>query len=370
MVHFLFWVLTMLGVNQKFFFSPVLDFMLIGGLSLMAYAVVLASGVNSTVLDIAWWMWVLAFFVNGPHFLISYEILYAGHRDKILHNKRFFFAALVVPFLLLLLICIGFAFSFAEIFQGLLFAMFFTVGWHYVKQAYGCFIVYSGGQGVYFERWEQALIKAALFPLWWASFLRLFTGSGVSSYWGVEYSVPPFLASWVDVLHFASFAGVVPLVGVLVRRRLRGAAMPSITAVTPLVVIYVWLSPFLSHPFFLYMIPLFHSLQYLLFSGTYTRSKVNEAGVGARGYLIWWGGAFVLAALIFHVIPVGIDDAGLHSGEISQNLALVAFILFINIHHYFIDNVIWRGDNPQVRQALRMREKSSMAAPALSRYLK
>jgi hypothetical protein len=359
----------MYSANQKFFFSPVMDFMLIGGLSLIAYAVVLVSGINSTVLDIAWWMWVLAFFINGPHFLISYEILYAGHREQILSNKRFFFAALVVPFVLFLLICIGFLFGLAEVFQGLLFVMFFTVGWHYVKQAYGCFIVYSGGQGVYFERREQMLIKVALFPLWWASFLRLFTGSGASSYWGVDYSVPPFLATWIDVLHFASFAGVVPLVGMLVLRYWRGGTMPSLTAMTPLVVIYVWLSPFLSHPFFLYMIPFFHSLQYLLFSGAYTRSKVNDAGTGLGGYLVWWGGGFILAALVFHLIPVTIDGAGLHSGEISQNLALVAFILFINIHHYFIDNVIWRGDNPQVRQALRMREKSSAMAPAVSRYM-
>lgn len=347
----------MFGANQKFFFSPFLDFMLIGGLSLIAYAVVLIFGINSAVLDIAWWMWLLAFFVNGPHFLISYEILYAGHRDQILNSKRFFFGALVVPFLLLLLICIGFIFSSAEVFHGLLFFMFFTVGWHYIKQAYGCFIVYSGGQGVYFERWEQLLIKAALFPLWWASFLRLFTGSGASNYWGVEYSVPPFLAAWVDVLHFASFAGVVPLAGMLIHRYFRGGTMPSLTAMTPLVVIYVWLSPFLLHPFFLYMIPFFHSLQYLLFSGAYTRSKVNDAGAGLGGYLIWWGGAFVLAALVFYLIPVAIDDAGLHSGEISQNLTLVSFILFINIHHYFIDNVIWRGDNPQVRGSLRMRDR-------------
>ncbi|MCY1551726.1 hypothetical protein D9M68_880740 [compost metagenome] len=142
--------------------------------------------------------------------------------------------------------------------------------------------------------------------------------------------------------------------------------MPSITAVTPLVVIYVWLSPFLTHPFFLYMIPFFHSLQYLLFSGAYTRDKVEASGSGSRGYLIWWGGAFVLAALVFEVIPTAIDDAGLHSGEITPKLALVAFLLFINIHHYFIDNVLWRGDNPQVRQALRMREKSPVAVPAAS----
>ncbi|MDT4838263.1 hypothetical protein FQZ97_720160 [compost metagenome] len=356
----------MCSANQRFFFSPTKDFLLIGGLSLIAYAAVLFSGVTFAVLDIAWWMWVLAFFVNGPHFLISYEILYAGHREKILKNPRFFWAAIVVPVILAGLMVFGFIFNVKAIFQALLFTMFFTVGWHYVKQAYGCFIVYAGGQGVYFERWEQLIVRIALFPLWWASFLRLFTKSGNSEYWGLEYSVLPFLANWVDVLYLASFVGILPILGVGLRRWFKRLPMPSITAVTPLVVIYVWLSPFLTHPFFLYMIPFFHSLQYLLFSGAYTRDKVEASGSGSRGYLIWWGGAFVLAALVFEVIPTAIDDAGLHSGEITPKLALVAFLLFINIHHYFIDNVLWRGDNPQVRQALRMREKSPVAVPAAS----
>jgi hypothetical protein len=26
--------------------------------------------------------------------------------------------------------------------------------------------------------------------------------------------------------------------------------------------------------------------------------------------------------------------------------------IFINIHHYFIDNVIWRGENPDTRRHL------------------
>jgi len=29
-----------------------------------------------------------------------------------------------------------------------------------------------------------------------------------------------------------------------------------------------------------------------------------------------------------------------------------AFSLFINLHHYFIDNVIWRGDNDYLKTYL------------------
>ncbi len=301
-------------------------------------------------------MWVLAFFVNGPHFLISYEIFYGGHFSKILKSPRFFFAGIVVPLVLLGVIVFGFVQDSSQLFSGLLYSMFFFVGWHYVKQAYGCFIVYSGGQGVYFSKLEQCIVRYSLFPLWWVSFLKLFTGKGQVDYWGLKYATFSLLSNWADLIYAASFLGVVPLLGLFIARSLSNKKLPSLTAVTPLLVIYLWLSPLLSHHFFFYMIPFFHSLQYLLFSGVFTRNKVEHSGRGVvEGHLLWWGGAFVLAALAFYLIPKGLDGMALHSGEITPNLFLLSFILFINIHHYFIDNVIWRGDNPQVREFVRMR---------------
>lgn len=31
---------------------------------------------------------------------------------------------------------------------------------------------------------------------------------------------------------------------------------------------------------------------------------------------------------------------------------LFVFWIFINVHHYFLDNVIWRAENPETRQHL------------------
>jgi len=39
-------------------------------------------------------------------------------------------------------------------------------------------------------------------------------------------------------------------------------------------------------------------------------------------------------------------------GIFGPNLFYFAFIVFINIHHYFIDNVIWRFKDPEVRTYL------------------
>lgn len=349
------------GRGSKALFSPFMDFMLIGGLAILVYFFIQGVGLRSHDVNIPRWMWLLAFFVNGPHFLISYEIFYGAHGRKVISSPRFVFAGVVVPFLLLAGIVSGFVFESKEVFIGLLYFMFFTVGWHYIKQAYGCFVVYSAGQEVYFDKREQWLLKSALYPLWWASFAGVFAKIGFGWFYGLKYPHMGFLADYTWLLNLLGVAGLFVLLFVLVSRRLSGKPLPGLIAVTPLLAIYVWLWAPLKNDVYFYMIPFFHSLQYLLFSGTFTRGKVNESERGWRGYLWWWGGAFVLAALAFHFVPKGLDSLELHDGNLSPELFMVSFLLFINIHHYFIDNVIWRGDNPEVRKYVAFREAPGRA---------
>jgi len=68
---------------------------------------------------------------------------------------------------------------------------------------------------------------------------------------------------------------------------------------------------------------------------------------------MWWGGAFILGALFFEFIPNFLDENFPVFTHITPNLFLISFILFINIHHYFIDSVIWKGTNPDVREYLK-----------------
>jgi hypothetical protein len=42
----------------------------------------------------------------------------------------------------------------------------------------------------------------------------------------------------------------------------------------------------------------------------------------------------------------------INSTLFGPTLAMFAITVFINIHHYFIDNVIWRGSNPEMRKHL------------------
>ena len=61
-------------------------------------------------------------------------------------------------------------------------------------------------------------------------------------------------------------------------------------------------------------------------------------------------GSLFLGALFFEWLPKSLDSLSLiPAGEMGTSPLLVTFLLFINIHHYFIDNAIWRSDNPTVK---------------------
>ena len=69
--------------------------------------------------------------------------------------------------------------------------------------------------------------------------------------------------------------------------------------------------------------------------------------------------ALILGALLFSVAPTILDilaknqvlPASMQYGTaFGPSLYLFAFTIFVNIHHYFVDNVLWRKDNPSVKQ--------------------
>ncbi|MGE0528513.1 MAG: hypothetical protein AB7P49_15700, partial [Bdellovibrionales bacterium] len=124
-----------------------------------------------------------------------------------------------------------------------------------------------------------------------------------------------------------------------------------------------WYLPLLSHPMFMHMIPFFHSLQYLLFVYAFRRNKV-EAQIeypntpegrkkrltGLYGYLLV---PAITGALLMYIIPRYLDQVSApHSSLFGATPFYFSFLIFINIHHYFIDNVIWRGDNEEMRTYL------------------
>jgi hypothetical protein len=117
------------------------------------------------------------------------------------------------------------------------------------------------------------------------------------------------------------------------------------------------------------IVPALHSLQYLIVVYRYesnrelAREDAYEPAVSRfarlarfkyrRRLLSFAGGAIGLGLLGFWLLPLAfellIPAASFGAGTA---VFLFSFWVFINVHHYFIDNVIWRSENPDVKRFL------------------
>ncbi len=95
--------------------------------------------------QVTWAAFYLAFVVNGPHFFASYWHIYVDGRSKILQDPKYFWAAVIVPFLLLVGLVIGERRP-TDATLGFM-VNIMSVGWHYVKQIFGVSVVSSAAHG-------------------------------------------------------------------------------------------------------------------------------------------------------------------------------------------------------------------------------
>ena len=339
--------------------TPILDLLMIGGASLIIFAVAYLFVDSTGKTDkIAWAAFYLAFIVNNPHFIASYALLYWDKRRELLTKPRFFWAAVIVPVLLIGYMAACIYSDSPKYLSYTVNLLYFTVGWHYIKQIYGTIIVSCARRGYYFSKTESAALRYSLYPVWMMSFINGNTGIREIQYYGIGYKtfgLPPELLTVDYVLAVLS---LFVLGFVVLRKWRRDQKLPAPSGIASFAAIYIWYLPTLYHPFFFFLVPFFHSLQYLLFV---TALKKNEFVKESRqdGAELFWkifrysSIIFVTSLLTFKLVPEWLDaSVSYDKREFGPQLFTFLFLTFINIHHYFIDNVIWRRDNPALKEYL------------------
>ncbi len=337
--------------------SPLLDFLAVGGLSILAcVALHLAVPHDADLRRFEKAMYWTGIAVNWPHFMLSYQLLYWDRRRSLLSRPRFVWAGLVAPAILAAALAAPLVAGSATLLAGCVQAMFFLVGWHYVRQAYGCAVVLAAQSGFFLSVGEKAVAHGNLYALWWLGFAAVNTEAQPYLFEGVRYASLELPRAALVAGFAAVGATGLAVVAAMIRRRRREGSGPPLNAVVAFLSIHVWFLPLLRHPGFVFMLPFFHGLQYLLFALRFAHGKAAEAE--AAGAPSWFGpyvgGSLVLGVLAFVAVPRLLDatlpyDRALY----GPTLALALVTLFINIHHYLIDNVIWHRDDPEVRRFLR-----------------
>jgi len=346
--------------------SPVVDFLCVGGLSLILFIPVLLSGRTDLVLIGAGAQAWLATLINMPHFMASYRIVYRS-RESILRHR---WASIYVPLILL-------AYTVLALWQAqyspTLVIIFISVSsaylaWHYTGQVWGMMASYTYLDGRGFDKSERFLIRTGL---------RILLAWHVTWFLYTQLRNPGLVRpAYLLISAGTAAAFALGLVGIL-RMRRRTGRLPPARALVAWLAIFVWYAVMARDPKALFWIQLAHALQYLAFPIRVELNRLVAKGGAAAArsagnvatHMVLYGAALLaVSVVISRVVPGSAMSAVADMfGEEPGKAAPVLILMFINIHHYFTDGVIWKISNPEVRQELfahvKRPESTKAAAP-------
>jgi len=358
-----------------YLFGPVFDFLTLGGGSLIVcgmIALFLPKGIPTTQQILL--VTVLMAAINQPHFAHSYQMFYRNFAGKAFGASyprslrlRYLLAGIVVPAALIAFLGAGTLSGSPKVLAYGANLMFFLVGWHYVKQGYGILIVDSVQKRIMFSDRAKTILRLNGYACWMVAWLGLNHALSTGTwYLGLTYfSLPIPTPFYVASIAVATLTTLAVLFVLFQRWRETRGALPWNGIIAYLTTLYLWVIFVRVNPLVLAVVPTFHSLQYLavvwryqINAGSQSRKATRPSSVGRvlpagmwSNLAIFIGVGVFLGFLGFMGVPRLIDSVLPYDKRVfGPSLFLFMFYIFINVHHYFLDNVMWRRGNPDVQQ--------------------
>ncbi|MGZ3691077.1 MAG: hypothetical protein ACXVAX_06225 [Pseudobdellovibrio sp.] len=317
--------------------------------------------------DFAKAAFVAAIFFNYPHFMASYFLIYSDFRKQIKTGWRYQWAAVGVPVILTAAFSAIILFERGDWFVQIVNLMFFLLGWHLIKQTFGVIIVLSALKKFFYTPTEKRFILANLFSVWAIGFTNSQLGSLSILFYGLKVPASNLDEIWLKLSYAVFFISFVAVIVVHILKFRRENKFPLLASAAALLATYTWFIPNLIEPHFLYLVTAFHAMQYLffvfLFKQNQIRDGLSRVAIGdlkaqlKSKVLIYFSLIFVSGIIVLHLIPNSLDSAyKFGNAAMGTNVFMATFFVFINIHHYYIDNVIWRSSNADMRKYLFLTE--------------
>ena len=324
-----------------------------------------SAGLDSSEFAVSFAMFYAAYVINDPHFSVTYLLFYKDVRKRafgtelgLAQRARYVVAGLVVPTALVVWAAVALTSRSAQSLGWMIQLMFLLVGWHYAKQGFGVLTVLSARRGVRFSPMERVVILTHCFAAWAFAWANPASAAGEFEEKGVVYWAPAH-PRWLE-LATGSVLGLstLALLWVLAKKWRREGRLPLTPLVGFLVTIWLWTIYTSVDPLIRYVIPALHSIQYLYFVWLMKRNEARAAEgpptfgrpVGVRLAVLALS-ALALGFVLFHGAPSILDASvgqtwGAASEALGETPFFAAFFVIVNIHHYFMDHVIWRRENP------------------------
>jgi len=370
------------------FVSRSLDFWMLGGLSILIWipvyflqdSISLAKSLTLTLPAISMQ---LAILVNFPHFMASYKLAYMQGKGFVRAN---WFQLIFVPAAMFLVFLLSFMFwsssitnsGFVSFFNSLFAAvglktkigqypnlgsemlgvmvvlLYFTVGWHYSKQTFGCMMVYAKLDNYRMGNIERNVLRYGLLSTWWVSWLYSNCSEGTYPFYGLNVYRLNLPYVWLQASYIIVSLMFAAVAVTFIRIYIQEKKLPSFNFLVPMFALLIWHIPLLGNPQFFYVLAFFHSLQYFPFVAKVesTRYKSNNRPKANIRLLFFYGTMIAIGFLFFKYLPGSFDQLFDSRSILHVSFFMISFLVFINVHHYFIDNVLWRFKNKEVNELL------------------
>jgi hypothetical protein len=326
------------ATRPLYFVNAWVDTLLIGGLSILAWAAFATFGRSIDEGRILPAALVLSLFVNWPHFSATVYRLYQARQ----HTRQFPLTAWGLPVVLggAVFACFRLPQTVAPYFF-MLYLLWSP--YHYSGQTVGLTMVYARRSGFPIGRRERLALSTFVFAAFVYAVLHL-RQSGFGKVFGMAITAPLFPA-WMEWAAAAAMAaGGLAFAGLAALWCLREKRILAPIVLLPAAAHFVWFVPAAGLKAFAVVVPLFHSLQYLLVAGI-VQLKYRADVIGddrerlrLRAEALRWGARNVVGGmLLFLGMPLLFHGVGL-----SLPLAFGVVAAAVNIHHFFVDGVIWK----------------------------
>lgn len=363
--------------KPRYLFGPVIDFLCLGGSSLLLLPFIFMLPEQELKAQVATAMMVLTNLLNHPHFAHSYQIFYRGYAKKAFGNSlgrkmqvRYLLAGLIVPVLLAAFLGYGALAADTRLLGYGANIMALAVGWHYAKQGYGMLMVDAALKRRFFDDRTKKIMLANCYAVWLAAWVSLNLVVSRENLWGLAYysfAVPQPLFILTSLAAFITSAMTVWALAMHWKQK---GSLPINGVVAYGVSLYLWLLFLNVNLLWMLVVPALHSLQYMTVVWRY-RLNYETAQLGSEDYkkgsfvrAVFGANpkahmtAFVLTGALlgflgFWAIPVLADSLVPYDRQaIAGFLFLFTFWIFFNVHHYFLDSVMWRRENADTKRYL------------------
>lgn len=338
--------------NSYYFVNAPVDFLFIGGSSFLLFVALWLFYTDVRTPQVISMGILLQWFINWPHFSMSTYRLYQSKSNV----EQYPVTAYVIPFVVLGGVMLSFAYPtlvapyFVKLFM-------LWSPYHYSGQTIGITFLYCMRCGIKLNNFERRVFVGFIFATYLLSTVRAEVSRTGYDYYGVKYpsfGVPQWLANTMEVGMWV--AVVLFTIAVVLWIRKNRQIIPPII-VLPAATQYFWFIQSVYMPSFQEFVPLFHSLQYMLIAwGIQLKEKMDVKQIPAsKKYAITETGRWYLfnlmgGALLFYFLP----KVGVAFGYTSL-FSIAITSAAVQIHHFFVDGVIWKLQNKTVAHPLTMR---------------